>query len=175
MAISWNGKTATPTALQHLREMLFGATPTYSVTAQRPDLTRTGTATGRLIGGNLSMLSQLLGTPTDFDTKGCVLFLEDLDEYLYHIDRMLVHLQRGGKLSQLAGLIVGGFTEIKDNATSFGKTVEEIIAEKVAGLDFPVCFGFPTGHWPMNFPLMHGARVRLNVTHAQTELIHLPE
>lgn len=140
-----------------------------------PEWTRTGSATGKLIGGNLSMLSQLLGTPTDFDTKDCILFLEDLDEYHYHIDRMMVHLHRAGKLAKLAGLVIGGFTDIKDNETPFGKAVEEIIYEKVTEFDFPVCFGFPTGHWPENYPLIQGAKARLNVSHTRTELAFLPE
>lgn len=175
MAISWNGKTANDEALAHLRTTLFEGPPAYAFPPAYPELSRTGAGTGRLIGGNLSMLSQLLGTATDFDTKGCILFLEDLDEYLYHIDRMFVHLQRGGKFENLAGLVIGGFTDMKDNPTAFGKSVEEIVAEKTAGFGYPVCFGFPTGHWPMNFPLVHGARVRLNVSHNQVELIHLPE
>lgn len=170
MAISWNGKTADATAIEYLRRLLFGEALHYTAPTTRPDLTRTGSAEGRLIGGNLSILSQLIGSPTDFDTTGCILFLEDLDEYLYHIDRMMVHLQRSGKLKKLAGLVVGGFTSMKDNDTPFGQTPEEIIYAAVPGHDFPVCFGFPVGHWPTNYPLLQGSRVRLNVSHTQSEL-----
>jgi muramoyltetrapeptide carboxypeptidase len=174
MAVSWNGKTGDATALDYLRRMLFGEDFHYAVPGGQAQLLRTGSAQGRLIGGNLSILSQLIGTKTDFDTQGAVLFLEDLDEYLYHIDRMLVHLSRSGKLAGLAGLIVGGFTDMKDNKVPYGKTPEEIIAEWVAPYDFPVCYGFPVGHWPSNYPLLHGARVRLNVAHSLTELHFLP-
>lgn len=170
MAISWNGKTGDGQSREYLRQILFGQLPTYSCTPMRSDLVRTGIGEGRLIGGNLSMLSQLLGTDTDFDTKGCVLFLEDLDEYLYHLDRMVVHLRRGGKFSQLAGLVVGGFTDVHDNDTPFGKTIEEIISEAAAGQNYPVVFDFPVGHWPQNYPLIHGARVRLEVSHTQANL-----
>lgn len=174
MAVSWNGKTADPDALDFLRRMLFGEPVQYQVPAAQPGLLRTGSAQGRLLGGNLSILSQLIGTPTDFDTRGAVLFIEDVDEYLYHIDRLMVHLARSGKLAGLAGLIVGGFTDIKDNKTPYGKTAEEIVAEWVAPYDFPVAYGFPVGHWPRNYPLLHGADVRLNVAHSMTELHFLP-
>ncbi|HHG86437.1 MAG TPA: LD-carboxypeptidase [Bacteroidetes bacterium] len=170
MAVSWNGKTGDVQSREYLRQMLFGKLPNYSCMPARTDLVRTGVGEGRLIGGNLSMLSQLLGTETDFDTRGCILFIEDLDEYLYHLDRMVVHLQRGGKFERLAGLIVGGFTDVHDNDTPFGKTVEEIIADATAGHAYPICFDFPVGHWPQNYPLLHGARVRLEVSHTRADL-----
>ncbi|MEM6273589.1 MAG: LD-carboxypeptidase [Bacteroidota bacterium] len=170
MAISWNGKTGDAASREHLRQMLFGELSTYAAAPIRQDLVRTGRGEGRLIGGNLSMLSQLLGTETDFSTKGCVLFLEDLDEYLYHIDRMVVHLRRAGKFAQLAGLIVGGFTDLHDNDTPFGMSYEEIIADAVREHDYPVCFDFPVGHAPRNYPLIHGAKVRLEVSHTRAEL-----
>lgn len=170
MAISWNGKTGDENSREYLRMMLFGDLPAYSATPLNHEVVRTGSGEGRLIGGNLSMLSQLIGTPTDFNTKGCVLFLEDLDEYLYHLDRMVVHLRRAGKFDGLAGLIVGGFTDLRDNDTPFGKTYREIIFEAVAGQDFPVAFDFPVGHSPLNYPLIHGAKVRLEVSHTRAEL-----
>jgi muramoyltetrapeptide carboxypeptidase len=170
MAISWNGATGDENSRNYLRQMLFGELPVYTATPLDHDLVRTGSGEGRLIGGNLSMLSQLIGTPTDFDTKGCVLFLEDLDEYLYHLDRMIVHLRRAGKFDRLAGLIVGGFSDLKDNDTPFGKTYGEIIAEAVSGYDYPVAFDFPVGHSPLNYPLIHGAKVRLEVSHTRSEL-----
>ncbi len=171
MGVSWDGHTANPTAIEHLRKLLMEpGTATYSCIPQRPDLLRTGSAEGRLIGGNLSLLSQLMGTPTDFDTQGCILFLEDLDEYLYHLDRMMVHLRRGGKLEKLAGLVLGGFTELKDNPTPFGKTAEEIIADAVRGYQYPVVFGFPVGHWPENYPLPVGRKATLGVSHTKAEL-----
>jgi muramoyltetrapeptide carboxypeptidase len=170
MAISWNGKTADVTARGQLRALLMGELPKYSYAPTAPERLRTGRATGRLIGGNLSILSQLIGTPDDFETKGCILFIEDIDEYLYHIDRMLVHLKRAGKLKNLAGLIVGGFSDLKDNDIPFGKTVEEIVLDAIGEADFPICFGFPTGHWPQNYPLVHGAMATLSVSHSAIEL-----
>lgn len=170
MGISWNGKTADVAARAHLRALLMGELPQYAYTPALPERQRTGQATGRLIGGNLSILSQLIGTATDFDTRGAILFLEDIDEYLYHIDRMVVHLRRAGKLEHLAGLVVGGFSDLKDNETPFGKSVPEIVLDALDGTDIPVCFGFPTGHWPQNYPLVNGATATLSVSHSLVEL-----
>jgi muramoyltetrapeptide carboxypeptidase len=106
----------------------------------------------------------VLGSPSDIDTEGKILFLEDLDEYLYHIDRMMMNLKRNGKLKGLAGLIVGGMSEMKDNTIPFGKTAEEIIHDAVAEYSFPVFFGFPAGHITNNYPLILGSEVTLNVS-----------
>lgn len=170
MAISWNGETGDKASREYLRQILIGKSPNYSYTPIEQEQLRTGKARGRLIGGNLSMLSQLLGTPSDFDTKGCILFLEDLSEYLYHLDRMVVHLKRGGKFDKLAGLIVGSFSDIQDNSTPFGKTVPEIILDALGDADIPVCFDFPTGHSPLNYPLIHGGLATLSVSHSHVEL-----
>src|SRR4029077_13849329 len=105
-----------------------------------------GEANSTLVGGNRSLLYALAATPSDIDTKGKILFIEDLDEYLYHIDRMMMQLKRSGKLSGLKGLVIGGFSEMKDNTVPFGKTSEEIILEAVKEYNYPVCFGFPAGH-----------------------------
>ena len=170
MGISWNGATGDAQSRQYLGDVLLGKRPVFSAAPESPELSRPGLAKGRIIGGNLSMLSQLIGTPTDFDTKGCILFLEDLDEYLYHIDRMIVHLKRSGKFDRLAGLVIGGFTDMHDNSAPFGKTAHEIIAEAAAGHDYPICFGFPVGHSPRNFPILHGAEASLRVSHNLIEL-----
>ena len=170
MGISWNGATGDAQSRDHLRDILLGGRPVYQCSPLSPELSRPGLAEGPLIGGNLSMLSQLIGTETDFDTKDCILFLEDLDEYLYHIDRMVVHLRRSGKLDRLAGLVVGDFSDLRDNPTPFGKGAHEIIAEAVADFDYPVCFGFPAGHAPRNFPLLHGVETSLRVSHNLVEM-----
>jgi muramoyltetrapeptide carboxypeptidase len=112
-----------------------------------------------------------MGTPDALDTAGKILFLEDLDEYLYHIDRMLVQLKRGGKLSKLAGLVVGHFTDMKDNPIAFGKNASQIIASHVAEFDFPVCFGFPVGHAHDNMTLICGARYTITVTAEGSQLV----
>jgi muramoyltetrapeptide carboxypeptidase len=170
MCISWNGKTSDAIARGHLRELLMGVMPIYSYPATHADLLHTGKCTGRLVGGNLSILSQLIGTPHDLDTKGCILFIEDIDEYLYHIDRMMVHLRRSGKLKNIAGLIVGGFSDVKDNDIPFGASVEEIVLDAVGDAKIPVCFGFPTGHWAQNYPLVYGSMATLSVSHSLIEL-----
>ena len=149
------------------KETLFGSALRYSSSKQQPHLeklNRKGKAKGRLIGGNLSLIYSILGSPSDVDTEGKILFLEDLDEYLYHIDRMMMNLKRNGKLKNLAGLIVGGMTEMKDNPIPFGKTAEEIIHDAVAEYSYPVVFGFPSGHIPNNYPLILGSEATLNVS-----------
>ncbi len=126
-------------------------------------LNRKGNAEGILVGGNLSILYSLTGTASDIDLEGKILFLEDLDEYLYHIDRMMMNLKRTGKLSHLAGLIVGGMSDMKDNTVPYGKTAEEIISDAVSEYSYPVCFQFPGGHQEDNRALIFGRNSSLNV------------
>jgi len=144
-----------------LHETLFGKIPEYE-TDPNP-LNRMGKAKGILTGGNLSILYALNGTPSDMNTDGKILFIEDLDEYLYHIDRMMMTLKRSGKLKNLAGMIVGGMSKMNDNTVPFGKTAEEIIAETVAGYSFPLCFGFPAGHLEQNMALIMGRDISMDV------------
>lgn len=153
--------TGTEAALDSLRRVLFGEKLSYSTGAHA--FNRTGIAEGQLIGGNLALLHNVSGTSSDFSTKGKILFLEDVDEYLYSIDRMMVHLDRAGKLKDLAGLIVGHFSDMKDNAIPFGKDAYEIIAEHSGKYSYPVCYGFPTGHEPDNLALVCGRTARLEV------------
>lgn len=148
-------------SVETLRKSLFGEKISYELNPH--SLNRKGKAEGILVGGNLSLLYALKGSKSGISTSGKILFIEDLDEYLYHIDRMMISLKRAGKLSHLAGLIVGGMSEMKDNQTPFGKTAEEIICESVAEFDYPVCFGFPAGHQEKNLALPFGRRANLNV------------
>lgn len=148
-------------SVDNLRQTLFGIPPEYSF--EGLSFTQSGLAKGVLTGGNLSILYSLLGSSSDIDTEGKILFIEDLDEYLYHIDRMMIALKRSGKLNSLAGLIVGGFSELKDNETPFGKTAEQIIRDAVKGFKYPVIFGFPAGHQALNLPLIMGREVTLEV------------
>lgn len=160
---------------QVLKDALFGQSLRYTASRQQAameKLNRKGSAKGVLCGGNLSILYSLSGTPTDLDTRDKILFLEDLDEYLYHIDRMMMNLKRSGKLAGLAGMIVGGMTEMKDNEIPFGKTAEEIIRDAVEEYNFPVLFGFPAGHIPNNYPLIMGRTVTLKVTDKMDILFH---
>jgi muramoyltetrapeptide carboxypeptidase len=144
-----------------LMEILQKGKISYSIPPH--PLNRKGKTTGKLCGGNLSVLYSLNGSPTDLQTEKKILFIEDLDEYLYHIDRMMICLKRTGKLNKLAALIVGGMTDMHDNAVPYGKTAEEIIMEHVAEYDYPVCFGFPAGHIPDNRALIMGGYGVLDV------------
>ena len=148
-------------AVETLRKSLFGEPLSYSFSAH--PLNKAGEVRGELIGGNLSLLYALIGTVSDIDTKNKILFLEDLDEYLYHIDRMMLNLKRSGKLTHLKALIVGGFTEMKDNTVPFGKTTEEIILDAVKEYNYPVCFNFPAGHIDKNLALYFGKEINLKV------------
>lgn len=149
-------------SVEALRKCLFGEAPDYRI--EPGLLSRKGHANGKVVGGNLSILYSLSGTSSDIDTEGKILFIEDLDEYLYHIDRMMMNLKRSGKLEQLAGLVVGGMTQMRDNTIPFGKTAEEIIAEAVSNYKYPVLFGFPAGHQNENMPLILGREAVLDVS-----------
>ena len=109
------------------------------------------------------MLYSLQGTPWQLDTKGKILLIEDLSEYLYHLDRMMQNFKLSGQLGGLSGMVVGGFTEMQDNESPFGKSAYEIIREAVEDCHFPVCFDFPSGHISKNLSLVLGANYRLNV------------
>lgn len=142
--------------------MLEGDKASYCFETGVPN--RPGIAEAPLTGGNLSLLYSLLGTPFDSNTGGKILFIEDIGEYLYHIDRMMHSLKHAGKLKDLKGLVVGQFTDVKDNQDPFGQKVEEIIFNAVADYDYPVCFGFQAGHEGTNHPMIFGHRWRLEVT-----------
>lgn len=158
----------TETAKQNFLKSISGVKLSYAVAPH--SLNRIGTASGVLVGGNLSMLYSLCGSPSAIETKGKILFLEDLDEYLYHIDRMLQNLSRNGMLEHLSGLVIGSMNKMNDNAIPFGKNAEEIIAEAVAAYKFPVCFGFPAGHNEDNNPLCLGTEVLLEVSENGSKL-----
>jgi muramoyltetrapeptide carboxypeptidase len=121
---------------------------------EKHPLNRNGNCHGKLVGGNLSVLYSLLDSDSFPDLSGKILFLEDLDEYLYHIDRMLQALKRSGKLKNLAGLVVGGMTEMKDNTVPFGQSADEIIFDNVSAYGYPLVFGLPAGHIKNNHPLL---------------------
>jgi len=151
-----------------LKKALFGEKLDYPI--ETDPLNKAGTATGILTGGNLSLLYAMASTPSDIDTSGKILFIEDLDEYLYHIDRMMMQLKRSGKLQNLAGLIVGGMTEMKDNTIPFGKTAYEIIAGAVLEYHYPVCYGFPAGHIDDNLAMIFGRKIYLNVSSEKSKI-----
>lgn len=158
----------TPETAALLRDALFGGKLNYSWNNNRFNCP--GEAGGELVGGNLSVLYSLLGSPSSLELTGKILFLEELGEYLYHIDRMLQNLKRNNWFTQISGLVVGGLTEMNDNTTAFGQTAEEIIRETVKEYDFPVGFAFPAGHTPKNYPLILGESVHLSVNNTGGQL-----
>jgi len=125
---------------------------------------RQGVAVGKLVGGNLSLINNIIGTNLDVFEEKTILFFEDLDEYLYHIDRMMWHLLKSGKLENVSGVIVGHLTEMKDNTIPFGKDAEQIVFDHLKNFDVPFCFGFPAGHSYDNFSLFMGSEIKLSVT-----------
>lgn len=159
---------ATNEAKDSLRKILSGEKVRYEFAAHK--LNRTGIVSGEITGGNLSILYSLTGTQTVMNNYGKIFFLEDLDEYLYHIDRMMWNLKRSGKLKGLGALLCGGFTDMKDNSIPFGKAAEEIIAEHVTEYNFPLCFNFKAGHVADNCALILGAKYFLNITESQSTL-----
>jgi muramoyltetrapeptide carboxypeptidase len=152
-------------SLETLRRALFGEEISYAFNSHAHN--RSGEATGILTGGNLSLLVAVNNSVSDYNYDGKILFIEDVGEYLYSIDRMIRTLDRAGKLKNLAGLIVGGFTEVKDNDIPFGQTVPEIIMEVVKNYNHPVCFDFPAGHIPDNQSLVFGKTLNLSVNEKQ--------
>lgn len=157
-------------AITSLKKALFGEQNIYEIKGH--GFNRTGKVKGELVGGNLSVLYSISGTEYDIDANGKILVLEDLDEYLYHIDRMMMNLKYSGKLENLKGLIVGGMTDMHDNKVPFGKTAYEIIRDAVEEYDFPVCFDFPVGHITMNNALIIGAQIGMEVENNKVILIN---
>ena len=162
MAGAFNDGGAENEFVQSLKTTLEGKKQKYNCPVHA--FNRKGEAIGELVGGNLSLLAHLNGTDSDIKTKGRILFIEDVGEYTYNVDRMLYQLKRSGKLSKLAGLIVGGFTDMKDTERPFGQTVEEVIRDVVKEYDYPVCFGFPVSHSDNNYALKVGVGYKLKVT-----------
>jgi muramoyltetrapeptide carboxypeptidase len=170
---NWN--TAEPIQIEtiiSIQDALSGKKMKYSA---MPNLNnKQGAAEGILIGGNLKTIETLSGSSSDIKTDGKILFVEDTGEYLYSIDRMFWNLKRTGKLKNLKALVIGGF-KIKpdDPGEEFGKTIEEIVLEKVKSYKYPVCFDFPVGHQRNNFALKCGVRHRLNVTEKEITLTEI--
>lgn len=152
----------TKEARESIRKVLFGEV--YSIEIERTgSFAPLGILKGELIGGNLSVLYSLVGSASEMNTDGKILFIEDLDEMLYHVDRMMMNLKRSGYLKNLKALIIGGMTEMKDNKVYFGKTAEEIIADLVKEYNYPVIANFPAGHIKDNRALIFGRKVELEI------------
>ena len=152
----------TPEAKQSLFDALTGKSLRYEFPAHPQN--RMGQMEGEIVGGNLSVLIAMMGSDTFPELDGKILFIEEVDEYIYHIDRMMRALKRAGKLEHLKGLVVGGLTQIHDNSHPFGQSAEEVIAEVVSEYDYPVCFGFPAGHFDDNRALFFGQKAKIEIT-----------
>jgi muramoyltetrapeptide carboxypeptidase len=161
MAAAFNDGEFTNPYVESLKNALEGKPLHYEFASHA--FNSAGEAKGQLVGGNLSLLCHLIGTNSDIKTKNKILFLEDVGEYFYNIDRMMLQLKRSGKLDKLAGLIIGGFTDSKDTERPFGKSVYDIIYEQVNEFDYPICFGFPVSHEKENYALKVGERYTLHV------------
>lgn len=155
-------------SVESLRRMLFGTTT--PLTAKPSTNNRTGVAEGKLVGGNLSLLADSLGTSTEIQTESKILVIEEIGEYTYRLDRMLVQFKRSGKLKNLAGLVVGHMTDIKESELPFGESAEQIIRNHTHEFEYPVGFNFPTGHEHPNLPWIEGAAGKLTVTNNASTL-----
>jgi len=168
MAINFHNKDISAESISMLKDVLFGELK--SISFKPYFLNRTGMCEAPVVGGNLSVIYSLMGSPSEIQTKNKILFLEDLDEYLYHIDRMMMCLKRAGKFDGIKGLIIGGMSDMNDNTIPFGKNALEIIAEVIGAFNFPVCFNFPSGHIKDNFPLILGKKISLHVNTESVEI-----
>lgn len=171
MAAAFNdGEAANPYVLS-IKAAILGEKAHYSATGNERN--RAGIAKGILVGGNLSLLANMVGTQSDVNFKNKILFIEDVGEYIYNVDRMMYQLKRSGKLKDLKGLIVGKFTEMKDTTIPFGQSTEEVIQNIVKEYDYPVCFDFPVSHDNENYALKVGVKYKLSVSEFSVELQEL--
>lgn len=171
MAAAFNDGEYEKEFVQSLRKALQGKPANYICAPH--SFNRYGKAEGKLVGGNLSILAHLVGSRSAFRTKDKILFIEDIGEYLYNVDRMMIQLKRSGMLDKLSGLIIGGFTEMKDTTIPFGTDAYSIIHERVKEYDYPVCFDFPVSHDKNNYALKIGVEHTLHVSRTKTVLKEL--
>ncbi len=159
---------ASAESIESLRKSLFGEKLEYETSFSPAN--RLGNAKGEIVGGNLSILYSLMGSNAQIDCKGKILFIEDLDEYLYHIDRMMMSLKRCGCFDGLNGLIVGTMTKMKDNEIPWGKNANQIIEDVTKGYSFPIFYNFPAGHFRDNRALIFGKQVSLELNTTTSKL-----
>ena len=157
-----NFATNTDKSMESLKNVLFGNEK--HIEYKIHPFNKYGKVEAEIVGGNLSILYSLFGSPSDINTDRKILLIEDVDEYLYHVDRMIMNLKRNGKLEKLKGMIVGGMSDMNDNDISFGETAEEIILKHTRDYDFPICFGFPAGHLDDNRAIKFGVKSKLEIT-----------
>lgn len=159
---------ATPEAIESFRKSLFGGRLEYRISPHAYN--KNGKAYGEIMGGNLSVLYSIMGSPSEADYKGKIIFIEDLDEYLYHIDRMMMNLKRNGYFKNVKGIIIGGMTKMRDNDIPWGHDALQIVQDIVKEYNIPVCYNFPAGHIKDNRALIFGANATLEVTASGTKL-----
>ncbi|WP_299520803.1 LD-carboxypeptidase [Winogradskyella sp.] len=152
------------------KSTLFGNPTDYNL--EGSDYNRTGEANGQLIGGNLTMLHTMLGSKESIDTSGKILFIEEIGEYKYHIDRMLQSMKRAGYFDNLKGLIVGDMTKLRKNTTLWGTSVEQLILDALLGYEFPIAFNMPAGHEKDNRALVLGKAIKLKVDKADSSITY---
>ena len=168
MAAAFKGKGAKTESVLSIQKLLQGKKNNYKLPTKAAN--KKGKASGKMIGGNLSLLTNVIGTPSDFKTDGNIFFIEDLGEYLYATDRLLQQLKRAGKFKNCAAVIFGGFTDMKDTDRPFGKKISGVLAEIVADADYPVVFDFPLSHTDKNVAVKIGAEYKLSVGNKYVEL-----
>ena len=151
-----------------LKNILFGKDLSYTINSNKNN--KKGNTQGILVGGNLTLIQTLIGSNTQLETDNKILFIEDVGEYAYHIDRMLHSLKRSGYFEKCSGLIVGQISDVKKNSTDFGMTINELILDLLKEYDFPILFNFPAGHEKLNYPMILGRKVRLSVSESESEV-----
>lgn len=171
MAAAFNDGESGNAYIQSLHDAIIGKKAHYAASPHK--FNQPGNASGILVGGNLSLLVNMIGTPTDMKTRNRILFFEDVGEYIYNVDRMMYQLKRSGKLEHLKGMIVGRFADMKDTTVPFGQTTEEVIKALVDKYDYPICFDFPVSHENENYALKVGVKYHLSVSEFGVELEEL--
>ena len=154
-----------------LKSVLFGKSLSYSISSNKDN--KTGTSEGVLVGGNLTLLQTLIGSNTELKTDNKILFIEEVGEYAYHIDRMLYSLKRAGYFENCNGLIVGQISDIKENTTDFGMSINKLILDLLKEYDFPILFDFPAGHEKVNYPIILGRNIKLKINQSASKVIFI--
>ena len=164
MAAAFAKGEAGESYIQSLKQVLEGEKTTYTIPAHA--MNNLGSAKTELVGGNLCILAHLIGSKNEVETSGKILFLEDVGEYHYNIDRLLIQCKNAGLFDNLAGLVIGGFTDLKDPSSDFGATAYEIIKEHISGYTYPICFDFPISHSLPNYAIKQGQQYSLAISEA---------
>jgi len=156
-------------SLSKLKNVLFGDSLSYSIASNKNN--KTGKSEGIIVGGNLTLIQSTIGSKTELKMKDKILFIEEIGEYAYHIDRMLYSLKRAGYFENCKGLIVGQISDLKKNTTDFGRSINELILDVLDEYNFPILFDFPAGHEKTNFPIILGRKVILDVSKSDGKVI----